>query len=68
MNEELYNEKKAAKFIGVCRGTLKTLPIPRFEITVNNARRMQRIVRYKQSDLEGFIQQNTITPDKLVKL
>ncbi len=62
MNEELYNETMAAKFIGVCRDTLKKLPIPRLDITVNNNRRTQRIVRYKRTDLENFIQQNTITP------
>lgn len=64
MNEELYNETMAIKFMGICRDTLKTLPIPRFEITVNNARRTQRIVRYKRTDLEAFIQQNTIVPCK----
>ena len=62
MNEELYNETMAAKFIGVCRDILKKLPIPRLDITVNNNRRTQRIVRYKRTDLENFIQQNTITP------
>lgn len=62
MPEKLYNEGEAAKFIGVCRATLKNLPIPRFEVVCKNSRRSQRIVRYKYSDLNCFVQKNTITP------
>ncbi|MEZ5535082.1 MAG: helix-turn-helix domain-containing protein [Thiolinea sp.] len=67
-DNEHMSRNQAARYCGVSHRTLERLPIPYLSVDMSNTDtgRTRRLLRYRKTDLDEFLEQHTVVPGQAV--